>query len=167
MLGFATFGVLSFHLVRQQLLSPAAVPVVYAGAMGVDALAALATGWAYDRHGPRVLTVLPVLAAAVPALAFTDTLSLAVVGTLLWGAATGVQESTLRATVADLVPPGRRATAYGVFAAVMGAAAAAGGSLAGALYDVSVPVLVTTTVAVQAAALVLLAVNRAGGSARR
>ncbi len=81
-------------------------------------------------------------------------------GALLWGAAMGVQESTLRATVADLVPPGRRATAYGLFAAVAGAATLAGGVLAGALYAYSIPVLITVTVAIQAGALLLLALGR-------
>ncbi|MER6417830.1 MFS transporter [Streptomyces sp. NPDC001137] len=160
--GFATFGVLSYHLVQRQLLPTAAVPVLYAAAMGVDALAALATGWAYDRYGARTLAVLPVLAAGVPLLAFTDTVALTVAGALLWGAAMGVQESTLRATVADLVPPGRRATAYGLFAAVMGAATLVGGILAGALYARSIPALIIVTVAVQALAIVLLAVTRPG-----
>ena len=160
--GFATFGVLSYHLVERHLLPTAAVPVLYAAAMGVDALAALATGWAYDRYGARTLAVLPFLAAGVPLLAFTDTVALTVAGALLWGAAMGVQESTLRATVADLVPPGRRATAYGLFAAVMGAATLVGGILAGALYARSIPALIVVTVVVQALALVLLAVTRPG-----
>ncbi|GAA2476670.1 MFS transporter [Streptomyces longisporus] len=160
--GFATFGVLSYHLVQRHLLPTAAVPVLYAAAMGVDALAALATGWAYDRYGARTLAVLPVLAAGVPLLAFTDTVGLTVAGALLWGAAMGVQESTLRATVADLVPPGRRATAYGLFAAVIGAATLIGGILAGALYSRSIPALIIVTVAIQALALVLLAVTRPG-----
>ncbi|RVU22235.1 MFS transporter [Streptomyces antnestii] len=165
MAGFATFGVLSFHIVARGLLPTAAVPLLYAAAMAVDALAALATGWAYDRVGPRVLIVLPLLSAAVPALAFTDSLAPVVLGSLLWGAATGVQESTLRATVADLVAPGRRATAYGVFAAFVGAAAFAGGALTGVLYDVSIPVLIAVVAAIQAAAVVLLAVS--GGMRRR
>lgn len=158
--GFATFGVLSYHLVQRGLVPTAAVPVLYAAAMGVDALAALATGWAYDRIGPRTLTVLPALASAVVLLAFTDTLWLVVAGALAWGAAMGVQESTLRATVADLVPAGRRATAYGMFAAVMGAATAVGGILAGALYAYSIPLLIAVTLVVQAGSLVLLAVAR-------
>ncbi|MFF4505882.1 MFS transporter [Streptomyces sp. NPDC001401] len=160
--GFATFGVLSYHLVERHLLPTAAVPVLYAAAMGADALAALATGWAYDRYGARTLAVLPVLAAGVPLLAFTDTVALVVAGALLWGAAMGVQESTLRATVADLVPPRRRATAYGVFAAVVGAGTLVGGILAGALYARSIPALIVVTVAIQALALVLLAVTRPG-----
>ncbi|MER8083626.1 MFS transporter [Streptomyces sp. NPDC058316] len=159
--GFATYGVLSFHLVTHGMLATAWVPVLYAGAMAVDALAALATGWAYDRIGPRVLAVLPLLAASVPVLAFGGSLSVAVIGSLVWGAAMGIQESTLQATVADLVPPGRRATAYGVFAGVIGAATLAGGALVGGLYGYSIPVLVVVVVAIQAAALVLLSGTRA------
>ncbi|MFI6684173.1 MFS transporter [Streptomyces sp. NPDC050485] len=161
--GFAGFGLLSFHLVERGMLAVAWVPVLYAGAMAVDALAALATGWAYDRIGPRVLAVLPLLAAAVPALAFTRTLVTAVCGSLVWGAAMGIQESTLRATVADLVPAGRRATAYGVFAGVIGAAGLAGGTLTGALYGYSIPVLVAVVAAIQACALALLAALRIKG----
>ncbi|MEU6660072.1 MFS transporter [Streptomyces sp. NPDC046821] len=164
MTGFATFGVLSYHLVARGLLPTAAVPLIYAAAMAVAAVAALATGWMYDRVGPRVLIVLPFLSAAVPALAFTASLTPVVLGSLVWGAATGVQESTLRATVADLVAPGRRATAYGVFAAVVGAAAFAGGTLTGVLYDVSIPLLITVVAAIQAAAVALLALS--GGMLR-
>ncbi|MCQ8186954.1 MFS transporter [Streptomyces rugosispiralis] len=160
--GFATFGVLSYHLVQRHLLTTAWVPVLYAGAMAVDAVAALATGWLYDRHGPRVLVVLPVLTAAVACLAFTDTVAPAAAGSLVWGAAMGIQESTLRAMVADLVPSGRRATAYGIFAGVVGAASLAGGALTGGLYGYSIPVLITVVVGIQVLALALLAVTAAG-----
>jgi MFS family permease len=159
MAGFATFGVISFHLVTRHLLSPAAVPLLYAAVMVVDAVAALVTGWGYDRFGTRVLLSLPLVAAIVPALAFTTSVSLAVAGALAWGMVLGIQESTLRATVADLIGPRRRATAYGVFGAVVGVAAAAGGTLAGALYDVSIPALVFVSAALQAAALVVLLIT--------
>ncbi|WP_232839317.1 MFS transporter [Streptomyces triticisoli] len=158
--GFATFGVLSYHLVERHLLAAAWVPVLYAGAMAVDAVAALATGWLYDRHGPRVLIALPVLTAGVAGLAFSNTVAVAVAGSLVWGAAMGIQESTLRATVADLVPSGRRATAYGLFAGVVGAASLTGGALTGGLYGYSIPMLITVVVAIQALAVVLLAVMR-------
>ena len=158
-IGFATFGVLSFHLVTAGLLSAAAVPVLYAAAMVVDAVAAVATGLAYDRLGARVLVVLPFVAALVPMLAFSGTVAVAVVGSLAWGVALGVQESTLRATVADLVGPGRRATAYGIFGAVLGVSAAAGGALAGGLYEVSVPLLVSVTAVLQLLALTVLLVT--------
>jgi len=73
-------------------------------------------------------------AALVPVLAFTTRPSLAVAGMLAWGAVLGIQESTMRAAVADLIPPARRGTACGVFAAGFGAApSSAACSLA--LYD--------------------------------
>jgi len=154
--GFATFGVLSFHLATRHLVPVAAIPLVYAAAMGVDALAALATGYAYDRKGRRVLVALPVLATVVPVLAFAGSPAVAVLGSLVWGAAVGVQESTMRAAVADLVPAARRATGYGIFAAAYGGAAVVGGVLAGTLYSRSVPALIVVTAAIQAASLALL-----------
>ncbi|AOR30402.1 hypothetical protein BFF78_04450 [Streptomyces fodineus] len=159
--GFATFGVLSYHLVERHLLTAAWVPVLYAATMAVDAVAALATGWLYDRHGPRVLVALPVLTAGVSVLAFTNTVAIAMAGSLVWGAAMGIQESTLRATVADLVPSGRRATAYGLFAGVVGGASLAGGALIGGLYGYSIPVLITVVVTIQVFAVALLALTSA------
>lgn len=155
MTGFATFGLMSFHMVTRGLLSAAVVPVLYAAAMGADALAALASGWCYDRFGGKVLLTLPVVSAGAPVSAFSGGVAAVVAGALLWGAAVGIQESTLRAAVADMVAPGYRAGAYGVFAAGLGAAAAAGGALTGWLYDVSVGVLVAAAVGIQLLALIV------------
>lgn len=102
------------------------------------------------------MVTLPPLVAGVPPLAFSNTAATAVAGVLLWGAAVGDQDSTVKALVADLVPAGRRATAYGLFAAVQGAAAIAGGAVAGALYSRSVPALTAAVAATQIVALVLL-----------
>ena len=160
MLGFATFGVLSFHMVKDSLLPAPLVPVLYAGVMIVDALAALATGWGYDGFGPGVLLALPVVAAVVPALSFSSSVLPVVAGALLWGVALGIQESTLRATVADMVHTSRRSTAYGLFAAVIGVATAAGGALSGALYEVSIPALIAVTIAAQMVAVALFLTTR-------
>ncbi|MDT0527396.1 MFS transporter [Micromonospora sp. DSM 115977] len=154
--GLVTFGLIGFHLVRAGVVATATVPLMYAAAMAAGALAALLTGALYDRTGPRVLIALPALIAAVPALLFGGGLPLAAAGVLLWGAAVGVQDSTVKALVADLVPRERRATAYGVFAAVQGAGALAGGAAAGFLYELS-PASLTTAVAVtQVIALAVL-----------
>lgn len=157
MIGFATFGVLSFHMVQRAVLPVPAVPIVYAAAMAADAVAALLSGWAYDRVGPKSLAALPIVGATVPMLAFTDSLPGIVLGALLWGAAVGIQESTLRAVVADLVPPPRRATAYGVYAAVLGTATAIGGALTGYLYGVSIPMLIAVVGVIQLVALITAA----------
>ncbi|WP_018760615.1 MFS transporter [Arthrobacter sp. 135MFCol5.1] len=160
MFGYATFGLLSFHLVQAGLLPPALVPVLYAVAMGVDAVAALASGWLFDRVGLKVLVVLPVLAAAVPWLGFSNNTVLAVAGVLVWGAAMGVQESTMRAGVAGLAPAARRGSAYGMFTACYGLAWLAGSFLIGLLYEQSIPALAVTITGVQAVALVIFVVVR-------
>jgi MFS family permease len=132
------------------------VPLLYAGAMAAAAVAALASGWLFDRWHARVLYALPVLGAAVPVLVFTGPVPALVAGVLLWGAATGVQDSTVKALVAHLVAKPRRAGAYGVFAAVQGAAALAGGALAGVLYETSRTALVVVLTLAQLVALFLL-----------
>ena len=154
--GLMTFGVMSYRFVEAGLVAAAAVPLVYALAMGVEALAALATGGMFDRWGGRVLLGVPLLVAAVPLCVFTDRLALVLAGIVVWGAATGVQDSTVKAYVADLVPAGRRATAYGVFAAVQGIGALAGGAVAGALVDHHVTMLAVVIGVLQVVAAVLL-----------
>lgn len=154
--GLMTFGVISFHLVEAGIVSLAVVPLVYAAAMAVEAVAALGTGWAYDRVGARVLLLLPPAVALVAPLSFSTTLGPATVGVLVWGAATGVQDSTVKAWVATLVPRERLGTGYGLFAAFQGAAALGGGTLAGVLYAEHLTALVTLVAALQVVALALL-----------
>lgn len=91
MLGFGTFGLLSFHMVSHGVLAAAMVPVVYAAAMAADALTALASGFSYDRYGAKTLAVLPILSILVVLFAFTDNVTMVVIGTLVWGAAVGIQ----------------------------------------------------------------------------
>ena len=131
--GLMTFGVISYRFVEAGLVPLAAVPLVYALGMAVQAVAALVTGELFDRWGAGVLLVVPVLVTGVPLLVFADALVAVLVGVGVWGFATGVQDSTVKAHVAHLVPGSQRATAYGVFAAVQGLGALAGGALAGAL----------------------------------
>lgn len=154
MLGYATFGVLGYHLQVRHVVPDWQIPVIYAAAMGMDALAALGSGWVYDRFGLRGLVGLPVLAAGVPFLSFTDAPVLVWAGALVWGVAMGVHESTMRAAVADLVPAARRGTGYGVFTAVYGLAWLGGAAIIGALYDTSMSALLTFVIATQVVALV-------------
>jgi MFS family permease len=157
--GLVTYGLIGFHLTADRIAPTAAVPLLYAAAMAAGAVAALLTGAAYDRSGPMILLALPIMVAAVPPLAFAAGLTAVVAGILIWGAATGVQDSTVKALVADLVPRYRRATAYGVFAAVQGAGALVGGVAAGALYQHSRTTLVVAVAISQAIALLVLVVH--------
>lgn len=154
--GLMTYGVIGFHLVDANLLSAAATPVVYAGAMAVAAVAALATGVLYDRFHEKVLYALPILVALVPALVFADALWPVLAGVAIWGAATGIQDSTVKALVADLVARPRLGTAYGVFAAYQGVAALLGGWAAGALHQEHRTELVVGIAVIQLLALILL-----------
>jgi hypothetical protein len=61
-LGVASFPLLAFHAQTQGLLTPAQVPVLFALAMLVDGMSGLLMGRVYDRRGPRVLLVVPVVA---------------------------------------------------------------------------------------------------------
>ena len=154
--GLVTFGIIGYHLTVEGLLPVAAVPVLYAAAMAVEAVAALGVGWLYDQVGTRVLLVVPVLVALVPALALGSALAAVLAGVAAWGVAQGVQDSTIKAVVADLVEAPRRATAYGVFAGIQGLLAIVGGVGAGWLYERSLVALVSVVELTQEVALVLL-----------
>jgi MFS family permease len=124
--------------------------------MAVEAVAALVVGSVYDRTGTRILLVVPVLVALVPALALGSALGAVLVGVVAWGFAQGVQDSTIKAVVADLVEAPRRATAYGVFTGIQGLLAIVGGVGAGWLYERSLVVLVVVVALTQLVALLLL-----------
>ena len=151
-----TFGIIGYHVTVEGLLPVAAVPLVYAAAMAVEAVAALVVGSVYDRAGPRVLLVVPVLVALVPALALGSALLAVLAGVVAWGFAQGVQDSTIKAVVADLVEAPRRATAYGLFAGIQGLLAIVGGVGAGWLYERSLVALVVVVALTQVVALALL-----------
>lgn len=153
--GLLSFGIVSYHLAATELVPIAAVPLVYAAGMAAAAVGAVATGWAYDRIGTSVLLGVPLLTAFVPALALGGTIALVLIGVVIWGLATGVQDSTVKALVADLVPAEQLASAYGWFAVFQGLGALAGAVVAGALYA-NLALLVVLVVALQVAASVLL-----------
>ncbi len=153
--GFATFPLLAYHLEQRHVLTPAQIPITYAVAMGLAALASLASGSVYDRIGLRGLVVLPVFGALVPFLSFSTSVPAVWAGAGLWGALMGVHESTMRAAVADIVPRERRGVGYGTFTAIYGLAWLTGAAAIGVLYDVAIVAAITFTVAVQGLALLL------------
>ena len=165
MLGFPTFAVLAYHQEVSHAIEPAWIPVTFAAAMGMDALAALGSGYLYDRVGLRGLAVALPLTALVPFLSFSATPSLVWAGAIAWGAVMGIHESTMRAAVADLVPDTMRGTGYGVFTAIYGLAWLAGATIIGELYATSFLVVAGFAVATQAAAFIPLAMlwREAGG----
>jgi predicted MFS family arabinose efflux permease len=155
MAGFATFAVLAYHQEVRHVIPGPLIPVTYAAAMGAAALAALGSGWMYDRVGLTGLLVALPLAAAVPFLAFSLHPTLVWIGVVVWGAVMGVHESTMRAAVADLVPRSLRGTSYGIFTAAYGVAWLAGSTIIGLLYEQSLSAVITFTIFTQLLALLL------------
>jgi MFS family permease len=165
-LGFAPFPLIGYHLVTQDVVADSTVPLLFALAMAVDAGAALLGGRIYDRRGLWVLAAVPAATAAV-LLSFTTTPGLVWVGVAIWGGVMGLQESTLRAAVGDMIPGHRRGAAYGVFNGLYGFGLLGGSVAMGALYGISVGWLVAFVAVVELLAAVasiwMLRAARLGG----
>lgn len=156
-LGFSHFILVAFHLQVTHRLTPPFIPVLFAVAMAADAVAAFVAGRLFDRYGLKVLYALPLLTVPTLPLLFLAAEPVWIgVGAALWGAALGVQESTMRAGVAVLTPESERGTAYGLFDMVFGVAWFVGSVMMGALYGLGAGWLVVVAVLLQIAALPLL-----------
>ena len=167
-LGFADWALVAFHGGRSGLVSLSALPLLYAGAMGVDALAALGFGHAFDRRGPGVVALSCIAGAGAAPLVFLGgSLPALLAGAALWAVALGAQESVYKAAIARLVPAEQRGRAYGLFFAVFGVAWFAGSVAMGWLYEHSRPGLVTLAVIAQLAAAPLFLRATRGLAAQR
>lgn len=152
-----TYAGLGAQLAKtSSLVNGGTLPLLYAGAMLVDAAAALIFGLMYDKNGVRALAISTIISApfaifvfgmnSVPALLF---------GIALWGVGMGAQESILKAAVTKMVPKSSRATGYGVFECSFGVFWFLGSWLLGVLYDISIPAMIAVSVAAQLAAIPL------------
>ncbi len=159
-LGFADFPLAAFHIKTAGILADKWIPLLYAGAMGVDALSALALGRLYDRKGMSVLLLAVCVTALSAPLVYLSGVGLLIAGMALWGIGMGALESVVRAVVSDMTSPDRRATAYGVFNAGFGFAWFIGSSLMGVLYGRSVAAMVVFSVLAQLASIPLLFIVR-------
>ncbi|MFB3902014.1 MAG: MFS transporter [Acidobacteriota bacterium] len=153
--GYVDFPLIAFHFQKQSVVSPAWIPVLYAVAMGADALAALVFGRMFDRSGLKTLALVSLLCALFSPLVFLGGFGAALIGMALWGVGMGAQESIMRAAVADMVPREKRASGYGIFNAGYGLVWFLGSALMGLLYDFSVPALVGFSVLTQLASVPL------------
>jgi predicted MFS family arabinose efflux permease len=147
--GFANFQLISYHLKVQAIIPDAQIPMMYAIAMGVDALAALLVGKTYDKIGLISLLAVPLLTLPIPFLVFSHSYSLVLMGIILWGVVMGIQETIMRAAIADLTPVERRGFAYGIFNTAYGAGWFLGAALMGLLYELSINYLILFAVVME------------------
>lgn len=154
--GFADFPLIAYHFQKTASMPKNWVPIAYAIAMGVSGTGSLAFGRLFDRFGILVLVPLTLLSALFAPLVFLGGFWAALVGASLWELGMGVHESIIPAAVGPIVPPQRRASAYGLFTAGYGLFWFLGSALMGILYDTSIPTLIVFSVAMQLASIPLL-----------
>ena len=154
--GYANFLLISYHFKLESVVSDAQIPILYAVAMGVDAVVALIIGRVYDRVGLGSLIAIPLLTLPIPMLAFSHSQPAAVASIVLWGAVMGIQETVMRAAIADLTPPKRRGFAYGIFNTVYGGAWLLGSILMGLLYELSIGYIFLFVITMEAISVPLI-----------
>jgi predicted MFS family arabinose efflux permease len=151
--GFVDYPLIAYHFEKTSTVDGGSVAIFYAVAMGAGGLGSLVFGRLFDRHGIGVLVPLTIVSTLFAPLAFLGGFWTALAGTIVWGLGMGVHESIMPAAVAPMVPPERRASAYGLFAAAYGFSWFAGSALIGILYDVSMPALIAFSMAIELAAV--------------
>ena len=164
--GFIDYSLVIMHISRNftsiagglaetsSIINSGTIPILYAGAMLVDAVAALIFGYMYDKKGVKVLVLSTIISAPFSAFVFMGkSVPMVLVGVVLWGIGMGAQESILKAAVTTMVPKSSRATGYGIFECSFGIFWFLGSWLLGVLYDVSMPVMVVVSVAAQLLAI--------------
>lgn len=162
--GFADFPIIAYHFERSGTVHAGLIPVFYAAAMAVSGTGSLVFGRLFDRYGIGMLVPLTVVAAAYAPLAFLGGFWASLVGACLWGLGMGVHESIIPAAVAPMVAPNRRASAYGLFTGVYGIAWFLGSAAIGALFGVSIGVVVAFALLAEFAAIPLILIVRRGTS---
>ena len=153
--GFMDYALILMHVTKHMglyggLITTRTLPLIYAGAMLVDAASALIFGNLFDKKGVRALVIATVVAAPFAILVFyAKSRVVQLIGVALWGVGMGAQESVLKAAVATMVDKSARATGYGLFECSFGIFWFAGSWLLGALYDVNLPMMIALSVVAQ------------------
>jgi len=151
--GFVDFPLIGYHLEKTSVLSKEWIPLLYALAMGVDALSAIFLGFLFDRIGLKTVILAIILSLGAVPLTFLGGITFIFLGMILWGIGLGAQESIMRAVIAQLVPPEKRGIGYGIFNTFFGLFWFAGSFLLGFLYDFSILALVILSVIFQTLSL--------------
>lgn len=147
--GFADYPLIAYHFEKTSQVSTQMIPVMYAVAMCVDALAAIFLGSLFDKYGIKILIISTLVASFFSLLVFRGNAYTAVLGMCCWGIGMAVQESIVRAVLASVLPVEKRATGFGIFNAVFGLFWFLGSFFMGWLYDLSVVGLIIFSVLIQ------------------
>ena len=153
--GFIDFPLLGYHFQKMKLIQPAAIPLLYAGAMAVNGITALVFGRLFDRFGTAVLTAGILVSIWALPLAFLGGPAGVIASAACWATGLGAQDASLRSGIAQVVSMNKRGTAFGSFNAAYGIAWFAGSAVMGLLYDHSIATLVAFGMTMQLAAALM------------
>lgn len=151
--GYVDFPLIAYRFQQDHVFSEAWTPILYAIAMGVDGIAALILGRLFDKKKMSILILTTLLSAFFAPFVFLGGFTGALTGMIIWGIGLGAHESIMRAVVANLVNPSRRATAYGMMNMWFGISWFLGSAVMGVLYDVSIPALIAFSILFQLVAI--------------
>src|SRR5213078_659256 len=154
-LGFVDFPLLAFHFQKNGLTRPEVIPLLYAGAMGVNGLTALIFGRMFDRYGIQIIVVGIVVSLLALPFGFLDGTPGVYISVACWAVGLGAQDATLRSGISQVVSMNKRGTAFGSFNAAYGVLWFAGSVTMGVLYDYSLVALVVFGIGAQLGAVAL------------
>lgn len=156
--GFIDYSLIIMHVSKNLnaltngvgLINMETIPLIYAGAMLVDAISALIFGIMYDRNGIKALVISTIISAPFSLFVFGfNNIYAVLLGITLWGVGMGAQESILKAAVTSVVPKSSRATGYGIFEMSFGVFWFLGSWLLGVLYDINISSLIIVSMMTQ------------------
>src|SRR5690349_23086442 len=151
-LGFVDFPLLAYHFQEKSLTKPEVVPLLYAGAMGLNGVTALVFGRLFDRYGIQVIVLGIVVSLLALPFGFLGGPTGVYISVACWATGMGAQDATLRSGISQVVSMNKRGTAFGAFNAAYGILWFVGSVTMGVLYDFSLVALVIFGVAAQVAA---------------
>jgi MFS family permease len=136
--GFVDFALLSYHLQKTAVVGPATIPLLYSGAMAVNAVTAPLFGRLFDRFGMVVLSIGTLISMLSLPLGFLGGPTAVMAGVACWATGIGAQDAVLRSGIAQVVSMNKRGSAFGAFNGVFGVLWFAGSAIMGVLYDRSI-----------------------------
>jgi MFS family permease len=154
--GYADYPLIAFHFKQNHLIRDAWIPALYAMAMLTEGISSLIMGKLYDKLGLWTLLGVTALTIFFAPMVFGLNIHWAIIGMILWGLGMGAQASILKAVVSGLIPPDKKATAFGLFDTFFGIAWFAGSALMGYLYDISLKGLIAFSMAMQLGTIIFL-----------
>lgn len=150
--GFVDFALLSYHFQHTGVVGPATIPLLYSGAMAVNAITAPLFGRLFDRFGIAMLSIGTLISMLSLPLGFLGGPTAAMAGVACWATGIGAQDAILRSGIAQVVSMNKRGGAFGAFNGVYGVMWFVGSTVMGVLYDHSITAVVSFGLGMQLAA---------------